>query len=77
MFMDWSDETNGEINRKLFSNYPSSDATSQVNYQPTFTANTWGDTMAVRVKSLAGYNVNIDEHRLTMHWMRMDAFDIL
>jgi cytoskeletal protein CcmA (bactofilin family) len=72
MYMDWS---SGQANtgQNRYSDVPSSSASSQVDYQPEITASTSGDTISIYVDTATDCHANIVEHRLTMHWMRVDA----
>lgn len=72
MYMDWS-SGQAHTGQNRYADVPSSSATSQVDYQPEFTASATGDTLSIYVETATDCHVNINEHRLTMHWMRMDS----
>jgi len=72
LFMDWSSDR-AHTGQNRYSDVPSSSISSQVDHQPTYTSGNSGDSFAFRIKTVTSCHPNIVEHRLTTHWMRMDA----
>jgi hypothetical protein len=72
LFMDWSSDR-AHQGQNRYSDVPSSSISSQVDHQPTYTSGNSGDSYAFRIKTVTSCHSGLDEHRLTTHWMRMDA----
>ncbi len=72
LFMDWS-SSQAHTGQNRYSDVPSSSISSQVDHQPEYVAPASGDSFAFRIKTVTSCHANIVEHRLTTHWMRMDA----